>query len=81
MRCARFKVFGQLDGAGGAKQGTVIVDRVSGLLHVRPFRRKRVYTMPLSMVADMVCKRILMNEVMEKRATKRKTKVTRRRLR
>jgi hypothetical protein len=73
---------GQLDGAGGARKGTVIIERSAGLLHVRPFRRKRVYTMPLSMVADMVCKRILLNEAAERRAaraSKRRRLVPRRR--
>lgn len=74
MRLARFKVFGRLDGAGGAKAGTILIDRAAGLLHVRPLRRRRVYTMPLSMVADMVCQRILMNEVAEKRASRAKKK-------
>lgn len=74
MSIARFKVFGRLDGAGGARAGTVVIDRESGLLHVRPFRGRRVYTMPLSMVADMVCQRILMNEVADKRAAVAKSK-------
>ena len=78
MRRSRFKVFGQLDGAGAAKKGTVIIERAASagesLFHVRPYRRQRIYTMPLSMVADMVCKRILTNEVMEKRAAKKKSK-------
>jgi hypothetical protein len=31
-----------------------------------------MYTMPLSMVADMVCQRILLNEVADKRAAAKK---------
>jgi hypothetical protein len=73
-RMSRFKVYGVLDGAGGARAGTVLIERAAGLLHVRPFRRRRVYTMPLSMVADMVCRRILMNEMYERRAAKAKRK-------
>ena len=78
MRLARFKVSGRLDGAGGLRQGTVLIDRASGLLHVRPLRRRRVYTMPLSMVADMVCQRIITNELYEKRAAAKKKKGRRR---
>lgn len=72
MSLAKFKVSGRLDGAGGVRQGTVIIDRAAGLLHVRPLRRRRMYTMPLSMVADMVCQRILMNEVHDKRTSRSK---------
>ena len=73
-RCSRFKVFGRLDGAGGARAGTVLIERAAGLVHVRPHRRKRMYTMPLSMVADMICMRILMNESADRRAAKAKAK-------
>ena len=78
MRIARFRVMGVLDGSGGARSGTVTIDRDSGLVHVRPLRRRRVYTMPLSMVADMICMRIITNEVYEKRAAKTKKKGRRR---
>lgn len=71
-RLARFKVSGRLDGAGGLQQGTVLIDRAAGLLHVRPLRRRRFYTMPLSMVADMVCQRIILNELADKRAAAKK---------
>jgi hypothetical protein len=75
---SRFKVLGTLDSAGGVRAGTVTIDRASGLLHVRPLRKHREYTMPLSMVADMVVKRIIMNEFLEKqRARKSKHKRTR----
>lgn len=74
MRAARFRVMGVLDGSGGIRSGTLTIERVTGLVHVRPFRRRRVYTMPLSMVADMICKRIILNEVHEKRVAKAKKK-------
>lgn len=74
MTVARFKVFGRLDGAGGARQGTLSIDRAAGLVHVRPYKRQRVYTMPLSMVADMICMRIIMNELADRRAAKAKGK-------
>ena len=79
MRCARFKVFGRLDGAGGARQGTVTIERgfSESLVHVRPFRRKRVYTMPLSQVADFICQRILLGELAERRAKKAKARRSR----
>lgn len=76
MSLARFKVMGVLDGAGGARSGTVLIDRGANLLHVRPFRRKRLYTMPLGMVEDMVCRRILLNEAAERRAQKARRRRT-----
>ena len=73
-RSASFAVVGVLDGAGGVQRGTVVVERAAGLVHVRPHRRRRVYTMPLSMVADMICKRILFNEAAERRAAKSRSR-------
>jgi len=73
-RKSRFKVYGRLDGSGGGMSGTMIIDRDAGLAHVRPARRRRMYTMPLSMVADMICMRIIHNEVREKRVAKGKRK-------
>lgn len=78
MRRSRFSVVGVLDGAGGARKGTVIIERASGIMYVRPYRKRRIYAMPLSMVADMVCRRIILNELHEKRAAKRARRRARR---
>jgi hypothetical protein len=78
MRCSRFSVVGVLDGAGGVRKGTVIIERASGIMYVRPYRKRRIYAMPLAMVADMVCRRIIMNELHEKRAAKNKNRRGRR---
>jgi hypothetical protein len=56
MSTAKFRVMGQLDGAGGAKVGTVEIDRVTGVLTVRPFRSHTVYEVPLNDVATWVCR-------------------------
>jgi hypothetical protein len=74
MSVARFKVFGQLDNAGRALAGTVMLDRAAGLFSVRPARRRRVYTLPLADVATMVCRRVLAGEVAEKKRAKAKAR-------
>ncbi len=74
MGAARFKVMGRLDLAGGVTSGTVKIERESGLFIVRPLHRRRTFVMPLDMVATMVCQRIVLNEVMEEKAAKKKAK-------
>ncbi len=71
-RVAHFRVLGQLDMAGGVVPGKVDVDPNAGTFAVRPLRRHRVYTLPLSVVATMVCKAIVLAEAREKRAAKSK---------
>ena len=71
MSKSHFKVRDSLDGAGGAREGTVTIDRDAGLFHVRPLRRHRVYTLPLAMVATMVCRMIVAAEVREKKRAKK----------
>jgi hypothetical protein len=50
----------------------------SGLVEVRPLRRRRVFELSLSAVADMVCRRTIIAEVAAKRAEKRKRRRGRR---
>jgi len=70
-RDAHFRVEARFDAAGGKQEGTVTVDRDAGLVHVRPLRAQRVYTMPLDMVADMICQRIVLNEVRDQKIAKK----------
>lgn len=79
MTTARFPVVGPLDSAGGVQRGTVLIDREAGLVTVRPLRKKTTYTMPLSAVATMICQRIILNELREKRVKKAAAKKARRR--
>lgn len=78
MSVARFPVIGTLDGAGGRQKGTVEIDRETGDFHVRPFRRKRTYHLPLSTVATLVCKAVILGELREKQAAKKAKKAGRR---
>ncbi|MFZ5469459.1 MAG: hypothetical protein ACOZIN_08485 [Myxococcota bacterium] len=65
---ARFRVFGRFNGAPAA---TVIVNRASGIITVRPLRRRKVYELPLAFVAELVMWRILKAEAAEKRARRK----------
>ena len=68
---SRYRVVGRLDGCGRPQVGTVAIDRASGLISVRPLRRRRTYTLPLATVAEMVCQRVIRAELAERRAAKR----------
>ena len=66
----KFSIVGVLD-AGSPTRGTVLIDRDAGLFHVRPFKRRRTYTLPLSDVASIIVAKIVKAEVAEKRRAKK----------
>ena len=66
-RAAHFKVSGRLDNASARQPGTVTIDRGARVFTVRPHGRRRVYELPLDVVAEMVVTRILRAEVFAKR--------------
>lgn len=68
---SRFKVTGTFDISGGLQTATVEIDRASGIVSVRPLRRRRAYALPLSSVAAWICQVIIRGEVRERRAAKR----------
>jgi hypothetical protein len=68
---SRFVVYGRFN---GTTQATVTIDRGPGTIEVRPYRRRKSYTLPLAFVADMVMWRCLKAEAAEKRAAKKKKK-------
>jgi hypothetical protein len=68
-RTARFKVYGRMDGAPSA---TVEIDRGAETFTVRPYRRRKAYTLPLADVAESVIWRIVQGEVAAKRRAKRR---------
>lgn len=70
-RKARFEVFERLDMASVPQRGTLTIDRQSGLCSVRPKRRRRTFDLPLSFVARMICRHVIMGELAEKKATRR----------
>ena len=71
MSVAKFKVVGRLDMASRPSVGTVLIDRQAGLFSVRPLRRHKMYTLPLSSVAELVCRSIIAAEVREKKAKRK----------
>lgn len=73
-RVARFKVDTRLDAAGMLDGCTITIDRDAGLFTVRPKRRRKLYTLPLSTVAGMVAHRLILAEVSAKRAAKKNRK-------
>lgn len=66
----RMRVIGVFDTAR-PQAATVTVDRAAGLFSVRPLRRRRAYTLPLSTVAEIVVARIVKAEVAAPRAERR----------
>jgi hypothetical protein len=55
MSVASFKVRGRLDSAGGEMEGTIMIDRETGKVSVRPKGRRSTYDTSLSQVATWVC--------------------------
>jgi hypothetical protein len=70
VRRARFKVTGRFDGAPSATV-TIVHHGDQGLVSVRPFRRRRDYTLTLEDVARSVIFNVVLAELREKRASRR----------
>jgi hypothetical protein len=67
MAKVHVRVYGRFDGAEAA---TVTIERSRGLFTVRPLRRRRLYTLPLSDVAEMVIWRVVKADMKAKRRKK-----------
>ena len=73
MASARSRIVGRFDAGGTMRPATVILDRGGRLFTVRPYRRRRLYTLPLSAVADRVVWNVVKAEVtIERRAKARR---------
>lgn len=70
MRRAKFPVLARLD-RPRAQEGTVTIDRGLGLVSVRPKRRRREYTLPLSAVAEIICSVVMKAELSERRRARK----------
>lgn len=81
MRVARFRVMGRLDSASVLQEGVVLIDRLRGVVMVRPKRRRRTYDMLLGDVADLICRLVIRAELAEKRRRKAEARKQRRRAR
>jgi hypothetical protein len=70
VKRVHLRVLAPLD-KSAPQPGTVTIDRDRGVFSVRPLRRKRVYELPLDVVASIVVQKIIKAEVAEARAAKR----------
>jgi hypothetical protein len=68
---AHFEVLATLDRAGAAVKGTVSIDRETGMISVRPRGSRRTYDMPLSTVATLICKAIIIDDVKQKKIARK----------
>lgn len=66
----RFEVVGRLDSASKVQRGTLTIDTVSGIASVRPFRRRKVYELSVSGLAEILVQRAVRAELVEKRKEK-----------
>lgn len=62
MSKAKFAVKGKFDCAT-MQPGSVVIDREQKTFSVRPRGRRRVFTLPLDYVAEIVCCRVIKWEV------------------
>lgn len=51
---------------------TVLIERGIGLIHVRPYRSRRMYTLPLADVARYIVARVVRAELLEEAREKRR---------
>jgi len=81
MRDAHFIVSGALDGTGRRMRGSVTIERSRLLFRVRPHRRRRVYELPLAVVADLVVRKVVLAEVRLAQLERARVRLERRRAR
>lgn len=79
MKASHFRVVALLELASRPQVATVTIDRRANLFHVRPLRRRRVYTLPLADVASLVVRGLIRAEVLERARAKRDARRGRRR--
>lgn len=68
---ARFMVMGRIDGKHSA---FITVDEAAGLISVRPYRRRREYTLPLERVCKMIILTVATAEHEEMLQRRRRTR-------
>ncbi len=66
-RFVHFRVSGRFDLASRQQLGTMSIDRRSGMVTVRPLRRRRVYAATLSALAELVVRSQIVAEVRARR--------------
>ncbi len=58
----RIHVRGQLDGAGGEQEGTMVIDPILGTVTIRPLKKRTTYTRSLTDVANFICKSVVLGK-------------------
>jgi hypothetical protein len=80
MSTATFRIKGKLEKAGSAQEGTLTIDRATGVVSVRPLRSREAYSVPLDTVAEWVVRHCIFaklkaeNKLPAPRKTARKRK-------
>ncbi len=74
MSTARFEVYAKLDGAGALKRGTVLIDRTSKEVIVRPLGSHKTYSLPLDTIATWICQQNLLVEMRDAKLAKKAKK-------
>lgn len=72
MRRARFQIVARLEHASVATSGTVTIDRATGVVEIRPHRRRRVYLTTLAALASYAVRAELRAEEAERRKNRRR---------
>lgn len=67
-RLSRFPINWSFDRSFAA---TVLINRGAGTISVRPYKRRKVYTLPLSTVAELIASRVELAEAAAKRAARK----------
>lgn len=67
-RLARFPITWNFDRSYAA---TVLISRGAGTISVRPYKRRKVYTLPLAFVAELIAERVTKAEVAAKIKTRK----------
>lgn len=75
---ARFRVLAKLDQAARFTYGTVSIDRETGVVEIRPLRRRKVYTTTLAALAQLAVERAVLAELREKRKAREEARRARR---
>lgn len=64
---AHFRIVARLALASRPSEGTVTIDRLAGMITVRPLRSRTTYTMPLAEVASWIVRSQLAAQARERR--------------
>ena len=74
------KVYIEIEGMLGRsfpQKGTIIIDRASRTITVKPFRSRDEFVLPLKDIAEYVAFKVLQTKALETRAKRRVRKVSR----